>query len=124
MADNVRTVLVADADEGTRSLVGLTLGNESYTVVEASDTESTLTAIATHKPDLLLLDAGLPGAGGVKISRSVKAQPETEHAKVILLFAKSAPIDEDEGNDAGVDAYVAKPFTSFGLLKKVDEVLG
>ena len=124
MADEVRTVLVADADEGTRSLVGLTLGTESYTIVEADDTESTLKAIAAHKPDLLLIDAGLPGAGGVRICKSVKSQPETDHAKVILLFAKSEPVDEDEGDDAGVDEYVAKPFTSFGLLKKVNEVMG
>jgi len=124
VADDVRTVLVADADEGTRSLVGLTLGTESYRIVQADDTESTLGAIAAHKPDLLLVDVGLPGAGGLRISKSVKAQPETSHAKVILLFAKSQPVDEDAGADSGVDQYVAKPFTSFGLLKKVNEVMG
>lgn len=124
MADEARTVLVADADEGTRSLVGLTLGGESYRVIEAHDAESALRAIALHKPDLLLLDTGLPGAGGLRICRSVKSQPETEHALVILLFDKAASVDEDEGSEAGVDEFVAKPFTSFGLLKKVDELLG
>lgn len=124
MADEVRTVLVADADEGTRSLVGLTLGGESYRVIEAQDAESALRAIAAHKPELLLLDSGLPGAGGLKVCRSVKSQPETGHARVILLFDKATSVDEDEGKQAGVDEFVAKPFTSFGLLKKVNEVLG
>lgn len=126
MADggDVRRVLVADPDEGTRTLVRLTLSGGSYEVVETADTDETLRQIAAIRPELVLLDAGLPEVGGMKICRSVKAQPETGHARVILLFAKTQPVDRDEGDAAGVDDYLAKPFQSLGLLKKVDELLG
>ena len=123
-SDEIHTVLVADADDGTRTLVKLTLDGESYRVVEADDTESALRSIAGALPDLILLDAALPGAGGMAITRSLKAQPETRGAHIVLLFDKAAPVDQDEGRDAGVDEFLAKPFNAFALLKKVSALTG
>lgn len=124
MADDVRTVLVADADEGIRTLVRLTLDGDSYRVVEATDTESALLSIAGALPDLIVLDAGLPGAGGLAITRSLKAQPETRDAQIVLLFDKAEPVDQDQGRDVGVDEFLAKPFNAFALLKKVSALTG
>jgi DNA-binding response OmpR family regulator len=124
MSDDVRTVLVADADEGIRTLVRLTLDGESYRVVEAVDTESALRSIAASLPDLIVLDAGLPGPGGIAITRSLKAQPETREAHVVLLFDKSDPVDQGEGREVGVDEFLAKPFNAFALLKKVSGLAG
>jgi CheY-like chemotaxis protein len=118
------SVLVADADEGTRSLVRLTLDGESYDVAEAEATEPAILRIAAIRPRLILLDAELPGAGGLALARSLKQQPETSAAAVVLLHDKGAPIDEDGARDAGVDEFLAKPFTAFALLKKVDGLLG
>ena len=95
MGEGHRTVLVADADEGIRSLVRLTLDGESYRVVEAADTEAALLRIAASLPDLIVLDAGLPGAGGVAITKSLKSQPETRGAQVVLMFDKSDPVDQE-----------------------------
>lgn len=122
--DELHTVLVADADEGIRTLVRLTLDGESYRVVEAVDTESALRSIAGALPDLILLDAALPGAGGMAVTRSLKAQPETRDANIVLLFEKSAPVDQDEGRELGVDEFLAKPFNAFALLKKVSALTG
>ncbi len=121
MADDPKRILVADADESIRSMISLTLDGDSYDVIEASDTTEALTAIASHLPDVLILDAELPGAGGLKICKSLRAQPETQHANVLLMFEKSNPIDQAAGEDAGVDKYLAKPFNSMSLLKKVGE---
>lgn len=123
MSDDVRTVLVADADEGIRSLVRLTLDGESYRVVEATDTETALHGIAAARPDLIVLDAALPGAGGVAITRSLKAQPETRDAQVVLMFDKSDPADQELGREVGVDGFIAKPFNAFALLKKVSSLI-
>lgn len=117
-----RTVLVADTDDGIRSLVRLTLGDESYEVLEAADAESALRTVATEMPDVLLVDVDLPGADGIAITRSLKSQPETDEIKVVLLFDKTDPVDEDAGREKGVDEFLAKPFTAFTLLKKLDEV--
>lgn len=124
MSDDVRTVLVADADDGTRTLVRLTLDGESYRVVEAADTEAALRSIAAALPDLIIIDAGLPGAGGIAVTRSLKAQPETRSAQIVLLFDKAEPVDQDEGRDVGVDEFLAKPFNAFALLKKVSALVG
>ena len=124
MSDEVRTVLVADADDGIRTLVRLTLDGDSYRVVEATDTESALRSIAGSLPDLIVLDADLPGAGGVAVARSLKAQPETQGAQIVLLFDKSAPVDQDQGREVGIDEFLAKPFNAFALLKKVSALTG
>lgn len=122
-ADSTKRVLIADADEGTRASVRLTLGGDSYEVVEAADTGEALLVIARDRPDVLLLDAGLPTAGGLKICRSVKAQDETRHARVVLLTDKAEPVDADTATEAGVDEFLAKPFTSMALLRKVTDLL-
>lgn len=123
MSEGHRTVLVADADEGIRSLVRLTLDGESYRVVEAADTEAALHSIAASLPDLIVLDAGLPGAGGVAITKSLKSQPETRGAQVVLMFDKSDPVDQELGREVGVDEFIAKPFNAFALLKKVSALI-
>lgn len=119
-----RRILVADADEGTRTQARLTLAGELYDVVEASDTDTAIRHIATLLPDLVLLDVGLPGAGGLRLTRSLKAQPETRPAVVVLLYDRAEGIDDDDATSAGVDAVLAKPFTSLGLLAKIDGLLG
>lgn len=124
MADDVRTVLVADADDGIRTLVRLTLDGDSYRVVEATDTQSALRSVAGSLPDLIVLDADLPGAGGLAITKSLKAQPETRGARIVLLFDKADPVDQERGRELGVDEFLAKPFNAFALLKKVAALVG
>lgn len=116
-------VLVADADGGTRTQARLALGSGSYEVVEAVDLAGAIERIAALVPDLVLLDVSLPGAGGLRLTQSLKAQPETRSAKVLLLFDKADPVDQGEAGAAGVDAFLAKPFTSLALVKKVVELL-
>ncbi len=119
MAEALRTVLVADADEGIRSMVRLTLDGDSYRVVEAEDTRGALIRIAESRPDLIVIEATLPGGGGLAVTRSLKAQPETRDAEVLLLFDKTEPVDKDAGREVGVADFLAKPFNAFALLKKV-----
>lgn len=124
MVDAPRTVLIADGDAGIRSLVKLTLDGDSYDVVEAADGESALVQVARHRPDLVLVDASLPGASGAAVCRSLKAQPETREARVVLLHSRDAPADGDGTETVGADGYLAKPFTSFALLRKVEALVG
>lgn len=119
-----RRILVADADAGTRTQARLTLAGELYDVVEAPDTDTAIRHIAALLPDLVLLDLGLPGAGGLRLTRSLKAQPETRPAVVVLLYDRAEGIDDEDATSAGVDALLAKPFTSLGLLAKIDGLLG
>lgn len=115
-----RTVVVADADEGICSLVTLTLDGDSYKVIEASDAESALRAVASHLPSVVLLDRELPGADALKVARSLKAQPETAGAYIVLLYKKTEQVDAEGVKEYGVDDILAKPFNGLTLLKKLD----
>lgn len=118
-----KTVLVAVHDEPIRDLIHLTLGDRAWRVVEAADDETTMRMVASTLPDLLLVDADLPESGGIRIANSVKAQPETSKAAVVLLHDKIEPVDHAAARAAGVDAFLAKPFTAFALLNKVKSLL-
>lgn len=118
MTDETATaVLVASGDEGIRAQVALTLGDDKYRILEATDTEAAIVVIATELPPLLVLDAALEGAGALAIAKSIRAQPETADCRVLVLTARgdTAPADAP-----GVDATLALPFTSLALLGKVD----
>lgn len=118
-----RTVLVADPDPDVRALVTLTLDGGTYRVIESHDAESGLLAIARHIPALVLVDMSLPGASGLAISHSLKAQPETRGVRVVVLYPRGTPVDHRRGRSAGVDAWLAKPFTAFSLLHRVESLL-
>lgn len=122
MTDGRRTVLVADADPDVRALARLTLDGEAYRVVEAADTETALRTVAAERPEVIVLADDLPGAGGVAITRSVKAQPETRDARVVLVVDRGRPVDRAAADAAGVAAVVGRPVTALGLFRAVDEL--
>lgn len=115
---------MADADPGVRALARLTLDGAAYRVVEADDGESALVHIARHIPAVVLLDRTLPGASGLAISHSLNVQPETRDVRVVILYQRGDPVDRHRGRDAGVDAWLAKPFTAFSLLRRVESLVG
>jgi CheY-like chemotaxis protein len=112
-------VLVASADEGTRAQVRLTLGDERFTVEEASDTDGAIRAVAEALPDLTVLDLALPGAGALAFARTLRAQPETSRVRILLFVPRGQQVPDE---DAGIDATLAVPVTSFALLRKIDEL--
>lgn len=120
MADRSRTVLVAVPDEGLRRLARLTLAGGTYRVVEAADGESALMEIARHLPDVVVVDRDLPGPDALAICYSLKAQPETRRIAVILMHERSAPVDAQRAEQAGVAAQVGRPFTPYALLRHVE----
>lgn len=116
-------VVVADAVDGIRSLVRLTLDGDSYHVDAAGNAHQALRLVAVRRPDLVLVAADLPGAGGASVAASLKAQPETRHARVILLFDRGQQVDQQQPCYGAVDDFLAKPFNAFTLLRKVATAL-
>jgi DNA-binding response OmpR family regulator len=111
------TVLVASGDEGVRSQVRLTLGDERFEVHETHDTEGTIRALATERPQVLVVDLTLPGRGALALARSARSQPETADVSTLVLVPRGEHVDEEAD---GVDATLAVPTTSFALLRKID----
>jgi two-component system phosphate regulon response regulator PhoB len=120
----VRTLLVADDEDGVRALVRMTLEGESLEILEAADGEQAVTMAREYHPDVVLLDVMMPGRSGFDVCRDLKADPSTAGITIILLTARAQNADREEGQAAGADDYFTKPFSPIALLRKVDDVLG
>lgn len=114
-------VLVVEDDPAVRASLERSLEFEGYTVVSATDGEAGLAAVATHRPDLVLLDLGLPKVDGLEVCRRLRAAGDG--VPVLMLTARESTGDRVRGLDAGADDYLPKPFGPEELLARVHAVL-
>ena len=117
------TVLVADDDADILRLVSQRLKHRGYQVLTAANGDEALDLILGDPPDAAVLDGIMPGIEGHQICARMRADPRTADIPVILLTAKAGDADEREAADAGVDAYVAKPFRIEQLDATIRELL-
>ena len=118
-----RRVLVADDDAALRRLIGTTLGNADFELLQAVDGEEALRIAREKQPSLVLLDVNMPRLDGFAVCHELKADPDTAGIKVVLLTARGADADRARGREAGADDYFTKPFSPVQLLNKVYELL-
>ena len=118
-----RTVLLADDDEQIRKLVGVTLGSDTFGILHAGDGEESLETARAKKPDLILLDINMPRMSGLDVCRALKADPETEHIKIVMLTASGSEDDRANAFAASADEYIVKPFSPIALLDLVYRLL-
>ena len=119
----LRTVLIADDEPSMRLLVHATIESDDYAVVEAADGVEAWAMVQKHKPSLVLLDVQMPERTGIEVLRSIKADPNLNATKVILLTSKAQESDVEAGLIAGADFYLTKPFSPLDLLTRVEEAL-
>ena len=118
-----RRVLLVDDDEGLRRVVAVTLGEEEFELLLASDGEEAVAVAREQHPELILLDVSMPRLNGFEVCRTLKGDPNTAHIKIIMLTAAALPADKARGHEVGADAYFVKPFSPLALLDKVHAVL-
>jgi two-component system, OmpR family, phosphate regulon response regulator PhoB len=118
----MKKLMIADDEDGIRSLVKMTLAVDSFEIVEARDGDEALAVARREQPDLLFLDVMMPGTSGVDVCRTLKEDPATAGITIVMLTAKAQEQDREEGLAAGADDYFTKPFSPVGLLTKVEEV--
>ena len=117
-------LLIADDEAGIRSLVRITLKSDAYEILEAADGKQALALALEHHPTLALLDVMMPHLSGFEVCRALKTDPATARTAVVMLTARASDADMEEGQAAGADEYLTKPFSPQALLRKVDEMLG
>jgi DNA-binding response OmpR family regulator len=116
-----RTVLIADDDPRLRNLLTWTLEQGQFNVVEAADGVSALEVAREVKPDLYLLDVGMPGMNGIDVCRQLRA--EQVISPILILTGFGSEEDKVAGLEAGADDYQTKPFGSKELLARVNALL-
>ena len=118
------TVLVADDDEDILLLVTTRLRRDGFEVVQARDGDEALAAARELRPDVAVLDIGMPGLDGLAVLQALREDPELAGTRVLLLTAKAQEQDVRRGLDLGADEYVKKPFSPLELSAAVSRLAG
>ncbi|HEX3676576.1 MAG TPA: response regulator transcription factor [Sphingomicrobium sp.] len=109
-------VLVVDDEPQIRTLLKATLARAGYSVVEASNGREALASKSIDKPDLVLLDLGLPDRDGLELVGPLAAEPRSA---VLVISARDQTEQKVAALDLGADDYVTKPFDTEELLARV-----
>ncbi len=121
MAQTIRNkILVIEDDPGINAFLRTTLTAENYDVLTVLDGKNALQVIASHCPDCILLDLGLPDMDGSEIIRSVRGWTQTP---IIVISARSMENDKAAALDQGADDYITKPFGVVELLARIRAAL-
>jgi two-component system KDP operon response regulator KdpE len=110
------TILVIEDEPEIRRFLRTSLAAEEYRVVEAATGERGAIEAGTHKPDLAIVDLGLPDVDGVEVIRRIRAWSPMP---IVVLSARAREQSKVEALDAGADDYVTKPFGVGELLARV-----
>ena len=113
-------ILVAEDQRASRLFLATTLRCADMRVSEVANGRDVASAIEQDRPDLLLLDVGLPGLVGYAVCRQLRAEPATATIKIVLVTARTQPQERVAGFDAGADDYLVKPFTPGQLVTAVE----
>lgn len=115
------TVLIVEDRREVLEVLQRTLSDNGYEVRTASDGDTGLQIALDIKPDLVILDIGLPKRNGLSVAKELRARAFT--APVLMLTARDTVSDKVLGLDAGADDYLAKPFDYDELLARVKALL-
>jgi two-component system cell cycle response regulator DivK len=117
-----KTILVVDDTEWNRDLIVQLLEDE-YTVIQAVDGEEGVRVAEQQKPDLILMDLGMPVMDGWEATRKIKANDALKHIPIIAVTSHAMIGDEIDARKAGCDDYLPKPVDDEELLKKIHKLL-
>lgn len=113
-------ILVVDDDPHIRDVICFALEKAGLTAVTAQDGAEAIRRFDTDKPDLVVLDIGMPEMDGLEVCRRIRRQAETP---ILFLSARSDEIDRIVGLELGGDDYVTKPFSPRELVARVSAIL-
>jgi len=116
-------VLYIDDTENNRILVKRRLERSGYQVLAAGSAKEGLALASSEKPELILMDLGMPDVDGWTATRQLKADPNLQNIPVIALTAHAMQGDQEKAIEAGCDEYETKPFDFARLIQKIQALL-
>lgn len=116
MSESGVRVLVVDDERPIRRFLQASLSAHGYRVVEAANGSEALAAVLSQRPDLVILDLGLPDIEGTEVTRRLR---EWTQVPVIILSVRGQDTDKIAALDAGADDYLTKPFSIGELMARM-----
>jgi len=117
------TLLVVEDNDASRDALARRLQRRGFEVVLAVDGQQAVSVARSTKPDLILMDLGLPIIDGWEATRQLKADPTTTHIPIIVLSAHAMTNDRDLALAAGGDDFDTKPVRFQPLIDKIASLL-
>lgn len=117
-------ILVAEDEKQIADMIAFKLTNSGHQVIRAQNGEEAMRLVKRDIPDLIMLDAMMPGVGGFEVLRLLKADPALRSVPVIMVTAKGHERDVLNGLRGGAVDYVVKPFSLKELTARVELALG
>ena len=116
MSDAGQRVLVVDDENSIRRYLRAALSAQGFTVYEAANGEEAVHAVLNNRPDIIILDLGLPDFDGIEVTRRLREWSQTP---IIILSVREAENDKIAALDAGADDYLTKPFGTGELMARM-----
>lgn len=109
-------ILIVDDERPIRRFLHAALSAHGYDIFEATTGQEALNAVIQHRPDVLILDLGLPDMDGVTVTRRLR---EWANLPIIILSVRDQEMDKITALDAGADDYLTKPFSTGELMARL-----
>jgi len=118
-----KTILIVDDSLSIRQIVGVTLRQAGFAVVEGSNGQEGLAQLTTQRVDLVVTDLNMPVMDGIAFIKNIRGQPKTKGIPVLMLTTEAHDAKKQEGKAAGATGWIVKPFHPDKLLQTIARVL-
>ncbi|MCK0508526.1 response regulator transcription factor [Aromatoleum anaerobium] len=118
-----KKILIADDEQNIVISLEFLMKREGYEVSIANDGEEAVARIRAELPDLVLLDVMMPKKSGFEVCQEIKADPDLQSVRILMLTAKGRDTEVAKGLALGADAYMTKPFSTKELVERVRSML-
>jgi len=119
----MKKILIVEDNEMNRDMLSRRLSRKGYEIDMAEDGEAGLTAMRDGKPDIVLMDMGLPVKDGWTATAEAKGDEALKNIPIIALTAHALEADKNRALAAGADDFDTKPVNLAGLLEKIEALL-
>ncbi len=116
-------VLVADDSITIQKVIGIIFGGDEYSLTVVDNGKAAVDKALEIIPDILLIDALMPGMSGYEVAEAVRSTPSLAAKPILILTGSFEPFDEEKAKKCGADDFISKPFESQQIITKVKELL-
>jgi two-component system chemotaxis response regulator CheY len=118
-----KSILIVDDSASVRQVVGISLRQAGYEVIEGVDGKDALTKLTGQKVHLIISDVNMPNMDGISLVKAVNEMPAYKFTPIVMLTTESQEEKKRQGQAAGAKAWVVKPFKPDQLLAVVQKLV-